>query len=176
MPQVSARFYATVAAGLLVVTSVAHAELEKMGESEMASVSGQSGISLALSHLRVNAHQPGEVDNPDTPADESDGRQKNGFNLDYVTENHAGGGETHYFIDDVSLAMDITGAITLDIEEDGALAIGLPDSINYVGDGLMLRNIYLNETGLAADGGKMMNEISVQGNFNTGGTVRMWSD
>lgn len=165
----------TLATSVMFASS-AQAEMERLGETELSTVSGQSGISLDLAHLRVNAYAPGSVDNPDTPVDESDGRQKNGFKLDYVTKNHAGGGETHYFIDDVSLAMDLTGAITLDIEEDGALLIGLPDAVNFVGDGLALRNIHLNQTGLATDGGKMMNEINMQGNFDTGGTIRMWSE
>jgi hypothetical protein len=166
-----------LAAGLFIaVAGTAQAELQRLGESEMSAVSGQGGLSIEIPHLRINAYGRGSVDNPITTADESDGRRTKGFKFDYVTTEHSGGGETHFFVDEVSLAMDIVGALTLDVEEDGALLIGLPEQINYVGDGLSLHGIYLNTTGTPDMGGKLLNEINVQGNFNTGGTVRMWSD
>ncbi|MCG8609966.1 MAG: hypothetical protein MI864_05470 [Pseudomonadales bacterium] len=159
---------------LILWTEFTHAELVGLAENELSGVTGQAGISLEIHHLRVNAHASGSVDNPDTPEDESDGRRTKGFHYDYVTTDHNGENETHYFADEVSLAMDIEGAITLDVEEDGALVIGLPDRINYVGDGYSQKGIYLNHDGLASSGGKLMNETNIQGNFNTGGTITIW--
>lgn len=152
------------------------AELRPITEGELAKVSGQSGISIEIPHLRVNAHGPGSVDDPDTTADESDGRRTEGFKLDYVTREHGGGGEAHYFANEVSLAMDVTGALTVDIEEDGAMVLGIPERINFVGDGLSFKDIYLNGSGVPEAGTKLLNEINVQGNFNTAGTVRMWGN
>lgn len=166
-----------LALGLIVILPVlASAEMQKMDEGELSAVSGQSGISIEIPHLRVNAYGSDSVDNTGTPEDESDGRRNKGFKLDYVTREHGGGGEAHFFVEEVSLALDITGALTFDIEEDGALLIGLPERINYVGDGLSLHGIYLNGTGVADPRTKLLNEINVQGNFETGGTVRMWSE
>lgn len=171
-----ARFIAMVLGLSLALPITAVAELQKLDEGEMASVSGQSGISIEIPHLRINAHGPDSVDNTTTPANESDGRRTQGFKYDYVTREHSGGGEAHFFVEEVSLAVDITGALTLDIEDDGALLIGLPDSVNYVGDGMSLHGIYLNSTGTPDPASKLLNEINVQGNFSTGGTIRMWSE
>lgn len=155
---------------------LSHAEMVGLEEKELSNVSGQSGISIHIPHLRVNAHTSGSVDDPNTASDESDGRRTKGFKYEYVTRDHNGGNDAHYFIEEVSLAMDIEGAITLDIEGDGALVIGLPDSINFVGDGYSAKGIYLNHTGLTSSGGQLYNEISIQGNYNTGGTVSIWSE
>lgn len=167
---------ALCAALSMTLAMLAQAELRPLPEGELSQVSGQSGISIEIPHLRVNAHGPGSVDDPETLADEGDGRRTQGFKLDYVTREHDGGGEAHYFANEVSLAMDVTGALTVDIEEDGAMRLGLPDQVNFVGDGLSLKDIYLNGSGVPEAGTKLLNEINVQGNFNTGGTVRMWGD
>ncbi|WP_148863885.1 DUF6160 family protein [Marinobacter fonticola] len=160
----------------LAFSTSVFAELRPIAESELAKVSGQSGISIEIPHLRVNAHGPDSVDDPDTAADESDGRRTQGFKLAYVTREHGGGGEAHYFANEVSLAMDVTGAMTVDIEKDGAMVVGLPERINFVGDGLSFKDIYLNGSGVPETGTKLLNEINVQGNFNTAGTIRMWGD
>lgn len=152
------------------------AEMVGLEEKELSMVAGQSGLSIEIPHLRVNAHGSGSVDDPNTPNDESDGRRSKGYKLDYVTRDHDGGGETHYFVEEVSLAVDMTGAITFDIGGDGTLVIGMPDSINFVGDGYSAKGIYLNNTGQVSDGGQMLNEISIQGNYDTGGTISIWSD
>lgn len=154
----------------------AAAELQRLDEGEMASVSGQRGISIEIPQLRINAHTRDSVDDPNTPQNEGDGRRTTGFKFDYVTREHGGAGEAHFFVEEVSLAVDITGALTFDIEEDGALLIGLPERVNYVGDGYSLHGIYLNDTGIADPSSKLLNEINVQGNFNTGGTIRMWGE
>jgi len=155
---------------------IAEAEMVGLEEKELSAVSGQSGLSIEIPHLRVNSHNSGSVDNPDTPENESDGRRDKGFKLDYVTRDHNGENEAHYFVEEVSLAVDITGALTFDIEGDGALVIGLPDSINYVGDGYSQKGIYINDTGTVGGGGMMLNEISIKGNFDTGGTITIWGD
>jgi len=155
---------------------ITEAEMVGLEEKELSEVSGQSGLSIEIPHLRINAHGSGSIDNPDTPIDESDGRRTTGYKRDYVTREHGGGGETHSFTEEVSLAVDITGALTLDIASDGALVIGLPDSMNYVGDGYSQKGIYINETGTIGGGGMMLNEISIQGNFDTGGTITIWGD
>ena len=163
----------------LVIGSIslaANAEMVGLEENELSKVSGQSGLSIEIPHLRINAHGSGSIDNPNTPTDESDGRRTKGYKLDYVTRDHGGGNEAHYFVEEVSLAVDITGAITLDIEGDGTLVIGLPERINYVGDGFSAKGIYLNNTGNTASGGHMLNEISIQGNYNTGGTISIWGE
>ena len=152
------------------------AEMVGLEESELSKVAGQSGLSIEIPHLRINAHGSGSIDNPDTPNNENDGRRTTGYKRDYVTREHGGGGETHSFTEEVSLAVDITGAITLDVESDGALVIGLPDSMNYIGDGYSQKGIYINETGTIEGGGLMLNEISIQGNFDTGGTVTIWGN
>lgn len=155
---------------------ISYAEMVGLEEQELSMVSGQSGLSIEIPHIRVNAHNSGSVDNPNTPEDESDGRRTKGFKYDYVTRDHDGANETHYFVEEVSLAADIKGAITLDVEESGTLVIGMPDSINFVGDGYSAKGIYLNNTGQISGGGKMYNEISIQGNFNTGGTISIWGE
>lgn len=160
----------------LALSASAQAELRPMPEGELAGVSGQSGIAIEIPHLRMNAHGPASVDNQDTLEDESDGRRTIGFKLDYVTRQHGGGGEAHFFANEVSLAMDVTGPLTINVEEDGAMLVGMPDRINFVGDGLSFKDIYLNGSGTPEAGTKLLNEINVQGNFNTGGTVRMWGD
>lgn len=156
--------------------TMSHAELVDMEETELSEVSGQSGLSIEIPHLRVNAHDSGSIDNPNTTADESDGRRTKGFKVDYVTKQHDGTDETHYFVEEVSLAVDTKGAFTIDVEGDGKLVIGLPDSVNFVGDGYSAKGIYLNNDGLAASGGKMLNEVNIQGNFETGGTVTIWGN
>ncbi len=158
------------------LTTTVQAEMVDLAEGELATIAGQSGISIEIPHLRINAHESGSVDNPNTDADESDGRRTKGFKLDYVTKEHGGGGETHYFVEEMSLAVDITGALTVDVEGDGKMVIGLPEQINFVGDGYSAKGIYLNHDGNIASGGKMLNEISIQGNFNTGGTVSIWGN
>lgn len=160
----------------LALSPLVQAELRPMQEGELSKISGQSGISIEVPHLRINAHGPASVDDPDTVTDESDGRRTEGFKLDYVTREHDGGGEAHYFANEVSLAMNITGALTVDVEEDGAMLVGLPERVNFVGDGLSLKDIYLNGSGVPEAGTKLLNEINVQGNFNTAGTIRMWGD
>lgn len=167
-----------VITGLLISYTpvISHAEMIGLEESELSKVSGQSGLSIEIPHIRINAHQSGSVDNPNTPADESDGRRTKGFKRDYVTRDHDGANEAHYFVEEVSLAADIKGAITLDVEDSGTLVIGMPDSINFVGDGYSAKGIYLNNTGQVSGGGNMYNEISVQGNFSTGGTISVWGE
>lgn len=159
-----------------IFVGTTRAEMQRMDEGELSRVAGQSGISIEIPHLRINAHPSGSVDDSVTAADESDGRRSRGFKLDYTTTDHLGQDEAHLFVDEVSLALDITGAITIDIEQDGALVVGLPERMNYVGDGLSFKGVYLNSTGTPDMGGKLMNEINIQGNFSTGGTMRMWSD
>ena len=164
---------------ILAITGVplmVQAEMVGLEENELSMVAGQSGLSIEIPHLRINAHDSGSVDNPDTAENEDDGRRTTGYRRDYVTREHGGGGEVHSFVEEVSLAVDITGAITLDIEGDGALIIGLPESINFVGDGYSQKGIYINETGTINGGGLMLNEISIQGNFDTGGTVTIWGE
>jgi hypothetical protein len=156
------------------IAANALAELKPMDESEMANHAGQAGLSIELKHLRINAHESGSIDDPTTVEDESDGRTTTGYHYDYVTEDHNGDNETHYFTNEVSLALDTEGAITLDITERGALVIGLPDRMNYVGDGHSMKGIYLNGTGNPADGGQLMLEKNTIGNFNTGGSITMW--
>jgi len=171
--------HAICALGSLIIAYmplIAEAEMVGLEEKELSEVSGQSGLSVEIPHLRINAYDSGSVDNPNTPVDESDGRRDRGFKLDYVTREHSGGNESHYFVEEVSLAVDITGALTFDIEGDGALVIGLPDSINYVGDGYSQKGIYINDTGTIDGGGMMLNEISIQGNFDTGGTITIWGN
>ena len=171
--------HAKYALGSLVIAYmplIAQAEMVGLEEQEWSEVSGQSGLSIEIPHLRINAHGSGSIDNPDTPENEGDGHRTTGYKRDYVTREHGGGGESHSFTEEVSLAVDITGAITLDIESDGALIIGLPDSINYVGDGYSQKGIYINDTGTIDGGGLMLNEISIQGNFDTGGTITIWGD
>lgn len=160
----------------LAPSTPVQAELRLMQEVELAKVSGQSGISIEIPHLRVNSHGPGSLDDPDTAAEESDGRRTKGYKLDYITRKHSGGGEAHYFANEVSLAMDVTGAFTVDIEEDGAVLFGMPERINFIGDGLSFKDIYLNGSGTIEAGTKLLNEINIQGNFDTAGTVRMWSN
>ena len=163
----------------LVVASMpltSHAEMVGLEENELSMVAGQSGLSIEIPHLRINAHASGSVDNPLTGNNEGDGRRTTGYRRDYVTREHSGGGEVHSFVEEVSLAVDMTGALTLDVESDGALVIGLPDSMNFVGDGYSQKGIYINETGTIDGGGLMLNEISIQGNFDTGGTVTIWGE
>ncbi|MCP5208306.1 MAG: hypothetical protein H7A01_13950 [Hahellaceae bacterium] len=166
--------------GVILVSSAlclcapVRAELLPMKESELASQSGQAGLSIEVQHLRINAHESGSVDNPATAANEGDGRRTKGFHLDYVTKEHGGGGESHYFANEVSLALDTEGALTVDVGGDGALVIGLPTRMNFVGDGFSVKDIYLNNTGNVAGGGKLYNEQNIIGNFNTGGTITMW--
>ncbi|MFE8071230.1 hypothetical protein QQM79_09230 [Marinobacteraceae bacterium S3BR75-40.1] len=166
------------AAGLLLaaLSLSVRAELRPMEESALGNVSGQAGLSIEIPHLRVNAYGPGSVDDPDTAKDESDGRRTQGFTFDYVTRGHDGSNETHYFADQVSLALDIFGAFKVDIEGDGKLVVGLPDRMNFVGDGFSAKDIHLNTTGTPAGGGKLLNETNIQGNFRTGGTVTFWGD
>lgn len=160
----------------LAPSSSVRAELRPLAADELSEVSGQGGISIEIPHLRVNAQGPGSVDDPNTNADESDGSRTNGFRLDYVTREHNGGGEAHFFANEVSLAIDVIGALTIDIESDGSALLGLPERVNFVGDGLSFKDIYLNSSGVPEAGTKLLNEINVQGNFNTAGTIRMWSD
>jgi hypothetical protein len=160
--------------GFLCISTAVQAELLPLEESELANQSGQAGLSIEVQHLRINARDSGSVDNPATAADESDGRRTKGFHLDYVTEEHNGGGKSHYFANEVSLALDTEGALTVDVSGEGALVIGLPTRMNFVGDGLSVKDIYLNSTGNAAGGGKLYNEQNIIGNFNTGGTITMW--
>lgn len=145
----------------------AQTDMQDLGEQEMADIAGQSGISIEIPHMRVNAHGP---------SDPRNGERTQGFKLDYITRGHDGGGKAHYFVNEVSLAADMEGAITLDIEEDGRLQIGLPDRIHFVGDGYSQKDIYLNATGNPGDGGKLYNEISIQGNFETGGRISFWGE
>ncbi|MFD2231473.1 DUF6160 family protein [Alkalimarinus sediminis] len=167
-----------VVSSLLISSTplLTYAEMVGLEETELSQVAGQSGLSIEIPHVRINAHNSGSVDNPNTSADESDGRRTKGYKSDYITREHNGGNETHYFVEEVSLAADIEGAITLDIGGDGTLVIGLPDSINFVGDGYSAKGIYLNNTGLTSGGGQMLDEISIQGNFNTGGTISIWGE
>lgn len=91
----------------LLAPALAQAELEKLDEGELSAVSGQRGISIEIPHLRINAHGSDSVDNPNTGADESDGRRTTGFRWDYVTREHNGAGEAHFFVDEVSLALSM---------------------------------------------------------------------
>ena len=143
------------------------AEMVGLAESELSTVSGKGGLSIEIPHIRVNAHASGS---------ENDGLRTKGYTKDYVTREHDGGGETHYFVAEKSLAVDITGAFTVDIEGDGKLVIGLPDRMNFVGDGYSAKGFYLNNDGSTSSGGKMLNEISIKGNFDTGGTITMWGN
>lgn len=163
-----------LASSILSVCSVAQADLLPMEESELANHSGQAGLSIEVKHLRINAHDSGSVDDPSTIENEGDGHRTKGFHLDYVTKEHDGGGESHYFANEVSLAVDTEGPLTVDISGEGALVIGLPTRMNFVGDGLSIKDIHLNSTGDMAGGGKLYNEQNIIGNFNTGGTITMW--
>ncbi len=159
---------------MIGLTGPVAAELMPIQETELAEVSGQAGLSIELHHLRINAHGSGSVDDPSTPEDESDGKRAQGYHYDYVTKAHSGGKETHYFVNEVSLALDTEGAITVDVDAEGALVIGLPTRMHYIGDGYSQKGIYLNETGRPADGGLLFQEKNVQGNFDTGGTITLW--
>lgn len=161
---------------LALLPTLASAELKQMAEDDMSDVSAQAGLSIEISQLRINAQKSGSVDDPNTAADESDGRRTRGYKYDWVTKDHNGANEVHMFTDEVSLAVDMEGAWTVDIEDNGALVIGLPDQMNFVGDGYSQKGIYINTDGQTSSGGQLWGEKNIQGNFTTGGTITLWSD
>ncbi|MDG9671918.1 hypothetical protein ONV78_29565 [Hahella sp. CR1] len=157
----------------LTASEMAASELRDMEEGELSQVTAQSGLIIEIPRVRINAHD-GSLDDPGTPQDESDGRRTRGFRYNYITTEHDGGAQTYYFTDEISIAMDIEGPLKLDVDDGGHMVLQLPERVNFVGDGYSMKGIYLNNTGDPANGGKLLNEINIQGNFETGGQVFVW--